>query len=75
LVHEVIISIQFIEGLFQHFQLEIKVHSHWTIEAYQAGVHLNSDVLPFGTRRVARTTKIDAVSGDERPIPIDDEAF
>jgi hypothetical protein len=42
LVHQVIISIQFVESLFKHFQLEIKVHSHRTSEAYQAGMDLDS---------------------------------
>jgi hypothetical protein len=32
----------------------------------------NIGVLSFGTRCIARTAKIDAVSGDERPIAIDD---
>lgn len=29
-VYEVVISIQFVQGLFEHFQLKIKIHSYWT---------------------------------------------
>jgi hypothetical protein len=36
---------------------------------------LDTGVLSFGTGSVARSAKIDAVSGDERPIAIDDEAL
>ena len=42
------------------------------VEAYQAGVGLNRGVLSLGTRRIARTTKINAVHGDECPIAVDD---
>jgi hypothetical protein len=32
---------------------------------------IGSSGLPFGTWCIAGTTKIDAVSGDERPIAVD----
>ena len=75
LIHEVVISIQFVQGLFEHFQLKIKIHPYRTIKAYQPGMDGNIGVLSFGTRCIAGTAKIDAVSGDERPVAIDDEAF
>jgi hypothetical protein len=74
-VYEVVISIQFVQGLFEHFQLKIKIHPNRTIETYQPGMDRNIRVLSFGTRCIAGTAKIDAVSGDERPVAIDDEAF
>jgi hypothetical protein len=55
--------------------LKIKIHPNWTIETYQPGMDRNIGVLSFGTRCIAGTAKIDAVSGDERPVAIDDEAF
>ena len=70
-VYEVVISIQFVQGLFEHFQLKIKIHPYWTMEAYQPRMDRNICVLSFGTRCIARTAKIDAVSGDERPIAVD----
>jgi hypothetical protein len=74
-VYEVVISIQFVQGLFEHFQLKIKIHPYRTIETYEPGMDRNIGVLSFGTRCIAGTAKIDAVSGDERPVAIDDEAF
>jgi hypothetical protein len=50
LVYEVVISIQFVQGLFEHFQLKIKIHPYRTIEAYQPGMERNIGVLSFGTR-------------------------
>ena len=61
--------------LFEHFQSKVKIHPNRTIEAYQPGMERNIGVLSFGTRCFAGTAKIDAVSGDERPVAIDDEAF
>lgn len=75
MIHEILTSIQFVEDLFEHFELEIKVHPWRTVEAYEAGVDLDTRVLSFGTRSIARATKIDAVSRDERPIAIEDDAF
>jgi hypothetical protein len=40
-VYEVVISIQFVQGLFEHFQLKIKIHPNRTIEAYQPGMERN----------------------------------
>src|ERR1700722_15661067 len=57
-VYEVVISIQFVQGLFEHFQLKIKIHPYRTIEAYQPGVDRNIGVLPFGTKCIAGTAKI-----------------
>src|SRR6266853_4711399 len=74
-IYQVVISIQFVQGLFEHFQLKIKIHPYRTIEAYQPGMDRNIGVLSLGTRCIAGTAKIDAVSGDECPVAIDDEAF
>ena len=40
-VYEVLILIQFVQDLFEHFQLKIKIHPYRTIEAYQPGMDRN----------------------------------
>jgi hypothetical protein len=70
-VYEVVISIQFVQRLFEHFQLKINIHPYRTIEAYQPGMERNIGVLSFGTKCIAGTAKIDAVSGDERPVAME----
>ena len=63
LVYEVIISIQFVEGLFEHFQLQIKVHAYRTIEA--VGVSISEFVavviiIPIHRKLYIRPIEIQA---------------
>jgi hypothetical protein len=47
-IYEVVISIQFVQGLFEHFRLKIKIHPYRTIKAYQPGMDRNIGVYcPF----------------------------
>ena len=57
-VYEVVISIPFVQRLFEHFQLKINIHPNRTIEAYQPGRERNIGVLSFRTRCIAGTAKI-----------------
>ena len=68
-VYEVVISIQFVQGLFEHFQLKIKIHPNRTIEAYQPGMERNIDLLSFGTRCTAETAKITLFLGTNVQSP------
>ena len=73
LVHKVWIGVKFEQGLLEQLQLEGSRHTLGAIEADQAGMQIDTGILPFLAGARGCAPEIDGIAGHEGPIVLDDE--
>jgi hypothetical protein len=67
-IYEIIIPIQLLKGSFEHFQLEIKIHAHWTIDISPAWIATSAYCpLAPGASRGPRKSTLFLVTNVQSP--------